>query len=477
MSENYISLKDKLTSILKNTNSSNFKDNKSILIQLRGTTHSADLSFDQKKEVNAIFDEAFEKVNYLFDKEKSEFEAESEKNFHQLAPKINEALIQTKYASDDELNDVWNFCIQIQQEFKGIKMIKEVRESLYSQLQQAFDIIKEKKDQKKHKIEKKSIEIKGNLLPEIDALVTKTETGNNLQELWEELMLNQQKVRESNLSYEVRNQLMAKLQEGFTVLKIRKDEEKSAYEHSAKDNVTKVEALINQAIEIANSTDNFKEGFEKLKEYQQSFRDYKLMNEDRERLYSKLQTAFETIKQRQNDFFNNKNKEAIDNFNRLKPIVEAALERARTSMEFKKTKEHLIRVQSEFKGIKMNADERQALYTKLQSAFESLHKRQDEYYAAKKDKIELHVNYQISDVDLKIEAVKKEIEKDLSSIQNLKESETNPLNENLDDPAQDLNNHIQLLRAAIGRKEEELAELNEIRENLIKKREKWEGIE
>ncbi|MBS4013136.1 MAG: hypothetical protein KGZ97_05170 [Bacteroidetes bacterium] len=477
MSENYLSLKEKLTSILRNTNSGNFKENKSLLIQLRGTTHSADLSFDQKKEINALFDEAFEKVNSLFDKEKSEFEAESEKNFHILAPKINEALIQSKYAEEDDLNDAWNYCIQIQQEFKGIKMIKEVRESLYSQLQQAFDIIKEKRDLQKNDLEKKSVVLKNNLLPEIEALVLKTETANNLNELWEELMASQQKVRASNLSYDVRNQLLSKLQEGFTILKIRKDEEKSVYENTAKDNVSIVEELVNQAFEIANNTDNFKEGFEKLKEIQQSFRDYKLLAEDREALYSKLQSAFETIKQRQNDFFNTKNKEAIENYGRLKPIVEAAYERAQTSMEFKKTKEHLIRVQSEFKGIKMNADERQALYSKLQSAFEILHKRQDDYYAAKKDKIELHVNYQISDIDLRIEAVRKDIDKDMLTIQNLTESDNNPLNDNTDDPSHDINNHIQLLKAAIARKEEELSEFNEMRENLLKKKNKWEEID
>ncbi|MFW5793032.1 MAG: hypothetical protein ACOCWC_02015 [Bacteroidota bacterium] len=478
MSINYLLLKEQLTKLNNTVNSSNFREIKSDLIELRAASHDADLTLDQKKEINLIFDECFEKVNTLYEKDKEEFQNESFKNRETLTPKVEEALINAKYAEDEDINDAWNFCIKVQQEFKGIRMEKEIRETLYSQLQEAFDLLKERREKKNLVKEKESLIIKEDLMPEIETLVQNAENASDISDLWQKLINYQKKVRESDLSYEVRNQLLNKLQDGFTILKIRREEEKSEFEANAKDNTKLVESLIAEGEDIAKNSENFKESFERLKQIQQTFRDYKLLKEDREALYQRLQNAFETIKQRQEDYFNFRNKEAIENYQRLKPMVLAAYERAQSSMEFKKTKEHLKRVQTEFKGIKMKAEEREELYKKLQASFDILHQRQDEYYAAKKDKIELHINYQVSDVDMKIEALQNEINKDYDIISSLSETESNPLlDEVSSDPAHDINNHIQILKAAIARKEAELDELKEQRESLMRKKDKWEDIE
>lgn len=408
MSENFFSLKEKLEKIKDTASTVNFRDKKNELFQLKSASHTVGLTYEQKGEILSLFDECFEIVNELLEKDRSEFENESYKNQQILTPKVEEALINAKYAEGDDINPAWDFCIKVQQEFKGIKLIKEARETLYSQLQEAFDILKEKRDKKK----------------------------------------------------------------------IISEEEKVAFEITAKDNVDTVEAMIKEAEDLAQNSENFKETFEQLKNIQQGFKEYKLIHEDREALYMRLQNAFEIIKKRQEDFFNQKNKESIENYTRLKPMVEKALERAQTSMEFKKTKEHLKRVQSEFKGIKMKVEDREELYSKLQTAFDFIHKRQDEYYAAKKDKIELHINYQISDVNLKIEALLAEIEKDNEAMKNLSESENNPLMDDYSlDPSQDINNHIQILKASVARKEKEISELNEMKSSLEKKKDKWDGVE
>ena len=478
MGENFFSFKEQLVSIEKNINSSNFKDIKGDLIQLRKETHSIDMSYDQKKELNDLFDKSFDKVNNLYEQEKAEFEQESVINQQYLTPKVEEAFLNAQLAKFEEIKQAWDFCIEVQQEFKGKRMSKENREVLYSKLQEAFDILKEKRSQKQTEQTKKSEVIKEDLLPEIKKLVDRAEDSEDISELWDKLITYQQKVREADLSYEIRNQLLDILQEGFTILKIRREEDKQVFESEAKDNVDSLEILVEEGEELASNSENFKETFERLKQIQQAFKAYKLLKEDRDILYQRLQNAFEIIKQRQNDYFDALNKESIDNYKRLKPMVENAYERAQTSMEFKKTKEHLKRVQAEFKGIKMKASDREELYSKLQNSFDVLHKRQDEYYAAKKDKIELHVNYQISDVDLKIEALKNDIEKDIASISSLSESEENLLiDEVSSDPSRDINNHIKILKAAIAKKEEELKDLFEMRESLLVKKEKWEGIE
>lgn len=478
MGENYLSLKEQLETLYNSLSKSNFKELKDKLILLRKSYYTADLSPEQKKEANIIFDECFTGIDKFYAKEKAEFELESSKNLEILSPMVEKAFFNAKYAENDDINEAWNYCIEVQQEFKGKKIQREIRDTLYSQLQEAFDILNEKRENIALHKEKKSSIIKEDLLPKITKVVETAEKTNDISSLWEALINYQQKIREENLSNEVRTQLFDKLQEGFTILKIRREEEKEKFSQAAKNNAEVIENLIQKGEELVQNSENFKETFEELKIIQQAFKEHKLLKEDREVLYQRLQDAFETIKAKQNKYFEEKDREADENYNRLKPLVEKAFERAQTSMEFKKTKEHLKKIQAEFKGIKMRANEREELYSKLQSCFDTLHKRQDEYYASKKDKIELHINYQISDIDLKIQALKDDINKDLASINSLSESEDNLIiDDTSTDPSQDIDNHIKIRKAAIARKEEELAELTEKKENLLIKKNKWEDID
>ncbi len=478
MNENYFSLKEKLDTAYRQTSASNFREVKQQLIELRKLFHKAELNYDERKELNSLFNQCFDKVNSLFEEEKEEFEKAAFENQQRLTPKVEEALINAKYAEDEDLSDAWNFCIEVQKEFKGIKLVKEVRESLYSQLQEAFDELKSKREKSNEEKEKASISIKEDILPQIEKLVSLAESAENMSDVWDKLINVQQQVKEADLSFGVRRELMDKIQDGFTILKLRKEEHRTEFEADAKENVESVESMIEKGEEMAANSESFKEVFEYLKSVQHAFKEHKLLQEDREKLYRRLQDAFETIKIRQDEYFTRKNQESIQNYNRLKPMVLKAFERAQTSMEFKKTREHLKRVQAEFKGIKMKPEDREELYSKLQSAFDIIGKRQDEYYAAKKDKIELHINYQISDIDLKIEALKDEIDKDFESINTLSETDSNPLiKDDTVKPSDDINNQIQILKASALRKEKEIEELLNMKESLSIKKNKWENID
>ncbi|MEI7981957.1 MAG: hypothetical protein WCI71_09910, partial [Bacteroidota bacterium] len=65
--------------------------------------------------------------------------------------------------------------------------------------------------------------------------------------------------------------------------------------------------------------------------------------------------------------------------------------------EYKETREFLKKIQTEFKGIKMIREQREELYSRLQTAFDILNKRLDEFFRTKKKNWEVKMQYKLSE--------------------------------------------------------------------------------
>lgn len=348
---------------------------------------------------------------------------------------------------------------------------------LYQQLQEAFDLLKQRRSQEQGILEKKSLSAQRELMPEVEKLVSEAETSDDVNTLWSKLIALQQEIRDQELTYEARKGLLEKIQQAFDALKPRREERQSALEEESLTNALSLEETIAGGEVVAAEAEDFRMAFDRLKQIQQAFRVLSLPREEREGLYQRLQQAFDTLKGRQEAWFNERDRETTINYNRLKPLVINAMERARTSNEFKKTREMLKNVQAEFKGIRMKAERREELYSQLQKAFDILNHRHDEYLATKKEKMELRVDYQLSDVELRLEDLEKEIKKDLLQIEELSETGDNPLFKGGEaDPSDDIHNQAEVLKAALASKQELLEELLQEKETLLKKKDKWAGL-
>lgn len=457
-------------------NADNYRECKDRLIAIRPMLSTENLSREDRMEINLLIDDCFRAIDYLRDHEQKQFEEASRSNFERIAPLVEEA--HAKAFDLEDIREAWDFCIGVQQEFRGVRMKKESRELLYGRLQEAFDRLKQRKSSQMQEQKLQSEKEQREMLPDIEGLVQQAEHTADISESWQQLIDMQQKIHEKNLSPEVRNKLLGKLQDAFTILKIKREQESELFKGEASDNAIQIEKMLIEGEKVAAESEHFREAFDILKNIQQAFREYKLLAEDRELLYGRLQLAFETLKERQDLWYRERDKEAIENYEMLKPLVEAGLDRAQKSMEFKKTRESLKRTQERFKGIKMRSEDRQSLYSKLQKAFEILNRRHDEYLATKKEKMELQVNYQLSDVELKIEETWKEIAHDLSRIIELEESGNNPLFQNQhSSPSHDIQNQILVLKAAVAHKEKILEELTEQKSRLTEKRDKWRELD
>jgi hypothetical protein len=471
----FFELKERLSQIKNSLTQGNFRDKKDELIALQRAMGGLDLSREERATLRDTINACFEKINAFRESEQKAFEQTSEQSREKLTPLVEKALFEARY--NDDTRQAWDFCVSVQNEFRGIRLQKEIREMLYQQLQEAFDMLKQRRSQQQSVLEQKSLSGKNELLPEVEALLAEAEKVNDIEAHWKQLIDLQQEIKDRDLTFEARNELLNKLQEAFTIIKLRREEKQAEIAQQSFSNALTLEEMITEGEVLAATSDEFKVVFDRLKQIQQAFREFSLPADEREELYQRLQQAFETIKGRQEAWFGERDRETRENYNRLKPLVLNGLERARTSNEFKKTREMLKNIQAEFKGIRMKAESRQELYSQLQKAFDVLNQRHDEYLATKKDKMELRVDYQLSDIELRIEEMLKEIEKDREHMAELSETVDNPLFKGgEDDPTMDILNQAEVLKAAVARKQALLEERLREKEELLQKKEKWAGL-
>jgi predicted nucleic acid-binding Zn-ribbon protein len=91
-------------------------------------------------------------------------------------------------------------------------------------------------------------------------------------------------------------------------------------------------------------------------------------------------------------------------------MVSHGLQQAQESTEYKETREYLKKIQAEFKGIRMVKEQREELYTRLQSAFETLNIRLDVYFREKQKNWEVRMSFKLKDLIVNVEEMEKEIQ-------------------------------------------------------------------
>ncbi len=208
----------------------------------------------------------------------------------------------------DNLHDAKGFLIDVQSHFKGLRLRREDREELYGKLQDAFAIVNRKIEDERFSFEYEALANYAELKPAIaDASVLAT-SSEDLKRTWEMLVGIQNRMKSSKLLREQRDELYAQLQDAFEMIKMRRDEERQIFDQEAHHNYTRLKMLVDKGLAQAEETHEFKETREFLKKIQSEFKGIKMAHEQREELYSRLQTAFDILGKRLDDFFRHKKK-------------------------------------------------------------------------------------------------------------------------------------------------------------------------
>jgi len=223
------------------------------------------------------------------------------------------------------------------------------------------------------------------------------------------------------LQSEDREELYIRLQKAFEKVNNKIEEEHRNFENEVFMNYLNLKAKVDEAVLLADNPGNFKETWDFLVEVQSLFKGTRLLREHREELYMILQGAFDNLKTLREKEKSDFEKEAITNYERLKVLIEKGFNQARETNQYKETREFLKKIQSEFKGTRLAREQREELYSRLQSAFDILGKRLDEFFRQKKKNWEVKMQYKLSEYSTDIFDLEESLRKDRSYLRELED--------------------------------------------------------
>lgn len=410
----FTDFKNKLQVLQNQLQDGNFKDTRRELIDLQHDVHDAGLDLTEMTELKKHIQHLFDQIKILQERDQEAFGREADKNYTHLKERLHACIDYLQENLNDQ-DSAWLKLLDLQDDFRGRRMRADERETLYATLQELFDIVKKRRNKAHEEFLAESENAYSQLQDTITGLVARAETAD-LDLIWVDLVETAQEIRVAQMLPARKKALFDALDEGFAIAKIRKEEKQYASEQESVENSRFIEKKLQHAAEEIEKNADFHKNWQLLIAIQQEFRDRLLEKSTREDLYAELQMLFEALKSRRNQEEEDFEKEAKEAFQHLSSLVEKATKLAKTSREFKKTKGFLVRVQREFKGRRMRKEERESLYSKLQSAFDTLNGRINEHIAAKKDIREFKVDSKLSDLQTRVDELEAEINKDIEEL-------------------------------------------------------------
>lgn len=246
----------------------------------------------------------------------------------------------------------------------------------------------------------------------LEAGLNKIREMDNLHEIKGVLIDIQQHFKGLKLFREDREELYNRLQEAFLAVNTRIEAEKLAFEAVAETNFNELNFRTSEVLKSFDEGADSRTIWNQLIEVQNEIRIKKMNREDRQELLGKLQDAFSLIKLEREEQQQKFQSEASLNYQKLKKLVDEGLKQAEESHEYKETREFLKKIQSEFKGAKMVHEQREELYSRLQTAFDLLSRRLDDFFHNKKKNWETKMSFTISRFDAENFELQQNLEKE-----------------------------------------------------------------
>ncbi len=474
---NYQDLKRKLEETLhKVQKTSDLRQAKSMLIDIQNHFKGLKLYREDREELYTKLQKAFAEVNQKINEERDNFENEAALNYFNLKAKVEEAMFLADHPKD--IKETWDFLVEVQSMFKGIKLRSEHREALYSKLQGAFEKVKALKTAGHDTFMKEAEKNYSELKQKVENAESYALNSTDFRAAKDHLIGKQALLREAVLAREQKDELFDRMNKAFDFVNdriVHEKEQKQNYSQSRFGQLKQM--LLEVSLQVEQSND-FKSIRENLKTIQNQIREADLLREHRTELQELLQNHFDTLNSRQDAERNEFLQDASENYNKLKGMIDKALYQAKESDKFKETREFLKSIQSEFKGIKLIKEEREELYSRLQSAFQILNERIDEYFRTKRKNWVVRMQFKLSEMFTEIETLKESLEDDNEVLSEL-ETQLDIMFSSGKDSAsvKALEVRILTLRKAITRKHEDIARLESEMHELKNRVEPEEEVE
>lgn len=429
---------------------------KPVITHLKGVIKLAkDLGIDENKW--NLLTEIIQKLKSLEEqnaKIRAEINEASQKFIEKYKARIDELLqTQNKW---QELRNARQKLVNLQKEISSntSKVSKNAIEDIKKLIAEGISSITQRQIQERENYEMECSDNYLQLKTKFESILATIPSTKDFTKTRQDLIEAQKSISSKTLKRNHQEELYQIIRNGFEQLSQIQDADKTNFINEANENYAKLLPLVENAINIAQTTDTFKEAREALIAAQTSIKGITLTKEHRDELYGKIREVFEKVNVQQEEERNQFNKESEDNFQKLLNKIEAEREKLLNNPHFKTIRENLLTIQSEIKVWKLKTDNRNKLYEILKETFKSLDERRNEFFETQKKHKKNKYEVLLKNLKEKYEKLVEAIELDKQELAKL---EQEILNEE-DSVTAEKNNKIEILKSKIEEKEKRIQE-------------------
>lgn len=385
---------------------------------------------------------------------RAEINEASQKFIEKYKSKIDELLqTQNKW---QELRNARQKLVNLQKEISAnvTKVSKNSIEEVKKMIADAISTITQRQIQERENYEMECSDNYLQLKTKFESLISQISGTKDFTKTRQELIEAQKTISSKTLKRNHQEELYQIIRNGFEQLSHIQESDKTNFINEANENYAKLLPLVENAINIAQSTDTFKEAREALIAAQTSIKGITLTKEQRDELYGKIREVFEKINVQQEEERTHFFKESDENFQKLLNKITAEKEKLSDNPHFKTIRENLLTIQSEIKVWKLRTDNRNKLYEALKDAFKTLDEKRNEFFDSQKQQKKNKFEVLLKNLKDKLEKLTEALKFDTDELTKL-EAEYQTSDE---ERKSEIEKRIEILKSKIEEKEKRIQE-------------------
>lgn len=253
--DNFHNLKSKVEEAVSySETATNFNSAREKLISVQSLFKGLKLKRENREDLFTKIQESFDRLNKRQNEERSVFEAEAETNYSAVKTVVDEAIAFAQNA--ENFKEAREKLIATQGELKNTKLKREHRDELYAAIRTTFDALNERQSSERESFEKECTENFGKLTTKVGETMNDVENSFDFGLVREKLLAVQSEVKLLKLNRDQRNELFAKIREGFDIF------DKRRREHRDRVKEEKSEKLRTIIVNLQNKVDRLNDSIQ-----------------------------------------------------------------------------------------------------------------------------------------------------------------------------------------------------------------------
>ncbi len=323
------------------------------------------------------------------EKQKDEFN-NLEKQVSELAANINEST---------DFRAVRKNIVTLKEQILSLFLIPIVdKDKLTNTLQETYEKLAEKQDEIKEEMNKIFDENLAKYTAIVDEKLKEASELEIFKNARKILQTVQKDLKPAKLRQGDKDEFFRKIQDVFDAINVKEAAERESYEMECSNNYLMLKPKVEQITKIVDGSDRFNDSRKKLIDLQNEIKEIKLKRNNRDELFQIIRESFNKLNERQDKHREVFTTESKENYEKIVPVVEQAIEFASNPSNFSTARQTLINVQKDLKELALTKSQRDELFGKIRECFSSLNEQQDE----NREEYEQESNQNFAKLEIKV---------------------------------------------------------------------------